>query len=423
MDLINVYGQLINRYIDEKPQTASMLIRKGYKLEGIMLDKFPDKNIPPSLQYIQKICMDFVLNPINNPERSAIVNLFTPCEFLHAMGIYPQFIEAYASYLAGAQCEKGFIDYAERKGIPETFCSYHKAFLGAVDSDVIAKPRFAITTTLACDANINTFRRAAKHYGIEEYVIDVPYELSEDSTDYVENQLRELVKFIEDNMGEYLNEDKLKEVVSNENLSIRYYKKFIDKLATRYFPNTLTLEMYKIFTSHVGMGTKETLEYYKMLSEDIEKYPESKGIRMLWGHLIPFYQEPLREVFNCSKKYELLMCDLNFDSIIEIDEENIYRGIAQKLILNSFNGKYERRAETMLEMAKKLNADGVINLCHWGCKQSSGGAIILKKTLEKNNVPTLILDGDGVDRRNAHDGQVKTRLEAFIEMLDKERIR
>ena len=32
----------------------------------------------------------------------------------------------------------------------------------------------------------------------------------------------------------------------------------------------------------------------------------------------------------------------------------------------------------------------------------------------------LILDGDGIDRRNSHDGQIKTRLEAFLEMLDVE---
>lgn len=32
----------------------------------------------------------------------------------------------------------------------------------------------------------------------------------------------------------------------------------------------------------------------------------------------------------------------------------------------------------------------------------------------------LILDGDGIDRRNSHDGQIKTRLEAFLEMLENE---
>ena len=27
------------------------------------------------------------------------------------------------------------------------------------------------------------------------------------------------------------------------------------------------------------------------------------------------------------------------------------------------------------------------------------------------------LDGDGIDKRNSHDGQIKTRLEAFLEMI------
>ena len=33
----------------------------------------------------------------------------------------------------------------------------------------------------------------------------------------------------------------------------------------------------------------------------------------------------------------------------------------------------------------------------------------------------LILDGDGIDRRNSHDGQIKTRLEAFLEILSEEK--
>ncbi len=68
-------------------------------------------------------------------------------------------------------------------------------------------------------------------------------------------------------------------------------------------------------------------------------------------------------------------------------------------------------------MAKELGSDGVINFCHWGCKQSSGGAMILKDTLREADIPLLILDGDCIDRRNSHDGQIRTRFEAFAEML------
>ncbi len=62
---------------------------------------------------------------------------------------------------------------------------------------------------------------------------------------------------------------------------------------------------------------------------------------------------------------------------------------------------------------KDLNPDAVIQFCHWGCKQSSGGSILLKEKMQEMDIPMLILDGDGIDRRNSHDGQIKTRLEAF----------
>ena len=43
--------------------------------------------------------------------------------------------------------------------------------------------------------------------------------------------------------------------------------------------------------------------------------------------------------------------------------------------------------------------------------------MLLKEKLQEMDIPMLILDGDGIDRRNSHDGQIKTRLEAFLEML------
>ena len=69
---------------------------------------------------------------------------------------------------------------------------------------------------------------------------------------------------------------------------------------------------------------------------------------------------------------------------------------------------------------EELHADAVIHFCHWGCKQSARGVMLLKEEMRKRGVPMLILDGDAMDRRNSHDGQIKTRLEAFLELLDQE---
>ena len=85
------------------------------------------------------------------------------------------------------------------------------------------------------------------------------------------------------------------------------------------------------------------------------------------------------------------------------------------------NGPYERKLELVDRLLDATHADGVIHFCHWGCKQSSGGSALLREHLHEAGVPLLQLDGDGIDERNSHDGQIKTRLEAFFEVLEAKR--
>ena len=75
------------------------------------------------------------------------------------------------------------------------------------------------------------------------------------------------------------------------------------------------------------------------------------------------------------------------------------------------------KQDFVVKAAKALNCDGAIHFCHWGCKQSIGGVTLIKDAFDRAGIPMLILDGDGIDRRNDMPGQIKTRLEAFLEVL------
>jgi benzoyl-CoA reductase/2-hydroxyglutaryl-CoA dehydratase subunit BcrC/BadD/HgdB len=46
--------------------------------------------------------------------------------------------------------------------------------------------------------------------------------------------------------------------------------------------------------------------------------------------------------------------------------------------------------------------------------------MLMKEKMSEAGIPMLILDGDALDRRNNHDGQVKTRFEAFLELIGQE---
>ena len=62
-------------------------------------------------------------------------------------------------------------------------------------------------------------------------------------------------------------------------------------------------------------------------------------------------------------------------------------------------------------------ADGGILFAHWGCKGTIGASGLIKNSLEASGLPTIILDGDGCNLANTSDGQVSTRLQAYMEML------
>ena len=87
----------------------------------------PDIELTPARQYAAQLAMDAMIAPLAHPQRVALVNIFMPCDLLHAFLLLPMFAEATACYLNGAAAERGFIHYAERAGISPTQSRYHKA--------------------------------------------------------------------------------------------------------------------------------------------------------------------------------------------------------------------------------------------------------------------------------------------------------
>jgi benzoyl-CoA reductase/2-hydroxyglutaryl-CoA dehydratase subunit BcrC/BadD/HgdB len=417
--VVERFGKAVGDAITTSPRKALTLLKAGYTASSLQQEMLPDKRLLPHQRYVAAMDTRAIRRPLNRPDRSAMVNLFFPCELLHAMDVAPQFTEGLACYLAGAGSEQAFIGYAENAGVPQTFCSYHKVLLGACLSDVLPPPRFVASTSLACDANMSTFRSIAEHYGVPHFVVDVPGVCTGETIDYVANQLRGLASGLEKTMGKRLEEDRLRAVVRSVNRSGRLYREHFQLLAGKYLPGDLMSEMNKIFPTHVLLGTPEAEEYFRLLLEDTRAAAPSHGEkRILWAHTIPYWQDSVRELFDFNNRRQLIACDLNFDSLKELDEARPYESMARRLLTNMLNGTEENRAGRLLELARELKADGVVYFCHWGCKQTLGGARLIQEHLEREGLPVLVLDGDGCDRKNINEGQMSTRLQAFLEMLE-----
>lgn len=342
---------------------------------------------------------------------------------LHVLGLHPYSCEGFGCFLSGSDAEKPFLEYAEGEGISETFCSYHKIFIGAAEKALMPRPQFIISTSLACDANMLTFRRLADFYKVPHFMIDVPYRADEDAIEYVTKQLIDMKNFIEEHTKRRIAEDRLKEVVSRSQSSISNYRKYLDLRSDRLILNDLTGELFSAFMLHTLLGTKETEEYTKECVNEARKAENATGLRLVWMHTTPFWVEELRKKLNFNRDVQIVGCDMSFEGLYETTSTDPYRIMAERLVHSSFNGPVRRRIERGIAEAKRLNADGAIWFCHWRCKHTLGGAQLAKKKFEEAGFPCLILDGDGADRSHGGEGQLATRVDAFIEMLKKKKER
>ena len=103
---------------------------------------------------------------------------------------------------------------------------------------------------------------------------------------------------------------------------------------------------------------------------------------------------------------------------IPIDPDDPYPGLARRAISIPLNGDIRRRVEHLQELAQAYRIDGAINPCHWGCRQGTGARGLIEEGLKEVGVPVLNLEVDCIDPRNFAQGQLKTRLEAFVEMIE-----
>ena len=417
---IDQFGAFAVGMLPEHPERFRRLISAVYRLIGFQTGHFPSKSRLPSREYIQSFTARLMADMIADSRGSAVVNIFMPCEIFHALDIKATVPEALATYISCTACERPFIEKAEAEGAPSSFCSYHKILMGLAGLGITKKPLLTANTSLACDANQLSFRYLAEQWQVPRVVIDVPFDISEDSVAYVADQLREMGRVAEEAAGRKLEDSRLKEAVAR---SIRTQEIFSECLKRRpavHLPETLSPELLNVMTMHPYLGLETAETYVRSLKKDLLTAPKmTTQKKILWMHVMPNGLDSFREIFQGPDKtdVEIIGCDMTYDALVPMDADKPYESMARRIVYSSFNGSGSRRIEATYRMAEEMGADGILIFCQWGCKQTQGMAFAAQKLFEERGLPTLVLDSDGCDRMNAGGGQIVTRIQAFLEQI------
>ena len=86
---IEKLGRFISRQVGEHPERARRLLHTAYNLVGVQMRLIPPKNVLPARCMMQGATARSMAAGLGKPGRAACVNIFLPCELLHALDIPP----------------------------------------------------------------------------------------------------------------------------------------------------------------------------------------------------------------------------------------------------------------------------------------------------------------------------------------------
>lgn len=356
-------------------------------------------------------------------------NVFSPFELFYGLGVTVCQPETMAALAARIGIGGEAINCAETCGYSSDMCSFYRCGAGLAEDRLIPGPDLIVSTSYLCDGGVKFYYNMSKHYGCEYYLLDIPYHNTEKARVYLARQLEELAFLIAEKQGRAMDLGRLREALRLSN-EAREYNLMINELR-RAAPCPLSGSdalSFVLDMQFFGFGSEAGVKFFKHLYAEVkDRADRGKGAvdeekaRLLWLHQIrPYYPN---KIISHLEAMGASVCfgEANHIYWEPLDENNPFESLAAKMLANPGGGPLDNRSRLARELAGRYDVNGVIHFSHWGCRQSSGGEYIIRDKMREDDIPVLILSGDGADSRNYSEEQTKLRLDAFLEMLESKR--
>jgi hypothetical protein len=330
------------------------------------------------------------------------------------------------------------LEKAEASGLApgHGMCSFLQIRLGAIEKGIIPTPDMAIATSYYCDMGPKADELMQYKYGYPvEYVdscMDSPWgawpAYDPETARYLGARLNHLFDTLNRMFGLEINEETWGR---GRALAGKYYMP-VNKL-NRYLTaepvplSTVDSELLMNFPrSCTGVGMEEGPEAVEILSEEMKQRVE-KGIGVvpkgsprvlivLQSLSDPAVNRLIEEVGLAVPVFLMLLSPPPEPEAYPFATLGEKR--AEKAMFGGFYHSSYGTIKRVGESVKFAEVDGIIYNYQFSCRPLVVNSKLLKLHLEKETgLPTLLLDMDIYDDRNYSAASLRTRLEAFAEML------
>jgi len=351
--------------------------------------------------------------------------VLAPFDLLNAMGVTSCFVEFVGAILSSTGKVGPLLEGAEEAGFSTDSCSYHRAVMGATLSGLMPEPEFLVATSAPCSGGVAVIESLARHFDKDLFVLHVPQRDDDASVDFLAEQIQVMVGFVEAHTGRPLDPEALARAVDATNRA-RALLVEVQDLA-RALPSPVRRRDLVNFGVVVAllMGTEAAVdvarafrdEFAANVAQGVAGTP-GEHVRLMWLQNRIQFKQPIEELLSEQLGAAVVIDELNDVTWGAIDPADPWRGMARRILSSPLLGSAPRRVANLQRLARDYRVQGAINPCHWGCRQGTGARGLIERGLSEVGVPVLNLEVDCVDPRSFAEGQLRTRVEAFVEMLE-----
>jgi bcr-type benzoyl-CoA reductase subunit B len=376
----------------------------------------------------------------NRHQKVAWVTSGAPVEFLHAMDVVPIYPENHAAMCGASKMAVELQQASEDKGYSMDLCSYARTDIGSIltgKSPVLGLPRpdFMVACNNICTTVVKWYEVVSRFYQVPVFMMDMPFlhkGLEEHIVDYVADQMKAYVRFLEERTGTEFDYDRFLEVLYKSRETATLWKGILETCTSVPAPMSCFDAFVHIAPIVTLRGTQECVDYYSLLKTELEERVrdgvgavQEERYRLLWDNLPIWFNlrglsERLAEWKAClvAATYADSWCARIFSVEASMRIETILSEIAKTYLVPYINSNFDDRVQLLKGMVEKYGANGFLMHSDRSCKPYSLGQYVIRdEVTRETGVPGLVIEADMNDSRQWAEGPTLTRIQAYLETL------
>jgi len=358
--------------------------------------------------------------------------VFFPTEILYAMDIVPLHTETTTWLIALFLREQTeLLIKGAQLGLAPEICSPHRGVAGIFGLNAIPRPDIILWSNLICDNTAKSGELIMELNHSPGFFLDNPFQGSAGEMNYLVDELKDMVHFLEEKSGRKMDWKKLSEIITRTDQEIELYREICELRKAIPSPMSILGYLELISADYLFPGQPEAIQYLTVLRDELkDMVKHGRGaVSPERFRLMTLFLPPLHLIGYLGT----LFAELGAVSVVEpfftrwsegkLDPDRPLESVAKKSFLiperRSMYGPLSQQAlQDIADGAEQYKIDGAIYWAFMGCRHTCATIRVVKEVLSEIDVPMLTLDCDIMDPTVNSEEEIRNKLEQFFEMLE-----